>query len=81
VIDSLPVAVGDHMRIRRSTIYSQEDFRGSQASKKRYFYGLKLHLMVTTDGQPVEGFLPPGGFGDVDALKDYTSELPKGAIL
>jgi len=81
VIDSVPVAVCDNIRIRRSRIYSQENFRGYQASKKRYFYGLKLHLMVPKDGQPVEGFLTPGGFGDVDALKYYTYELPNGAII
>jgi hypothetical protein len=81
VIDSLPIAVGDNMRIRRSKIYSKEDFRGYQASKKRYFYGLKVHLMVTQDGQPVECFLTPGGFGDVDALKSYAYELPDGAII
>src|SRR5438094_9632648 len=34
VIDSLPVAVCDNIRIRRSKIYSKEDFRGYQASKK-----------------------------------------------
>ena len=81
VIDSLPVAVCDNIRIRRSKIYSKEDFRGYQASKKRYFYGLKIHLMVTQDGQPVECFLTPGGFGDVDALKYYAYELPNGAII
>ena len=41
VIDKLPVSVCDNIRIRRSKIYSKEDFRGYQASKKRYFYGLK----------------------------------------
>ena len=81
VIDSLPIAVCDHIRIRRSKIYSDEHFRGYQASKKRYFYGLKIHLMVTQDGQPVECFLTPGGFGDVDALKYYAYELPDGAII
>src|SRR5438132_8038243 len=35
VIDSIPVAVCDNIRIRRSKIYSKEDFRGYQASKKR----------------------------------------------
>jgi hypothetical protein len=69
VIDSIPIAVCDNIRIRRSKIYSHEDFRGYQASKKRYFYGLKIHRMVTHDGQPVECFLTPGGCGDVDALK------------
>jgi len=81
VIDSFPVAVCDNIRIRRSKIYSSEDFRGYQASKKRYFYGLKIHLMVTQDGQLVECFLTPGGFGDVDALKYYAYELPDDAII
>ena len=81
VIDSLPMAVCDNIRIRRSKIYSTEDFRGYQASKKRYFYGLKMPLMVTQDGQPVECFLTPGGFGDVDALKYYAYELPDGSII
>ena len=58
VIDSLPVAVWDNIRIRRSKIYSDERFRGYQASKKRYFYGLKIHLMVTQEGQPVEQTVP-----------------------
>ena len=35
--------------------------------------------MVTQDGQPVECFLTPGGFGDVDALKYYAYELPDGS--
>jgi Transposase DDE domain len=81
VIDSLPIAVCDNIRIQRSKIYSDENFRGYQASKKRYFYGLKIHLMVTQDGQPVECFLTHGGFGDVDALKSYAYELPDGAII
>jgi hypothetical protein len=81
VIDSLPIAVCDNIRIRRSKIYSHEDFRGYQASKKRYFYGLKIHLMVPQDGQPVECFLTPGGCGDVDALKYYAYELPDGSMI
>jgi Transposase DDE domain len=81
VIDSLPIAVCDNIRIRRSKMYSDENFRGYQASKKRYFYGLKVHLMVTQDGQPVECFLTPGSFGDVDALKYYAYELPDGSII
>jgi len=75
------MAVCDKRRIRRSKIYSDEKFRGYQASKKRYFYGRKVHLMVTQDGQPVECFLTHGGCGDVDALKYYAYELPDGSII
>jgi hypothetical protein len=81
VIDSIPIAVCDNIRIRRAKIYSDEKFRGYQASKKRYFYGLKIHLMVTQDGQPVECFLTHGGFGDVDALKYYAYALPDGSMI
>src|SRR5438132_11719960 len=80
VIDSIPVAVCDNIRIRRSKIYSKEDFRGYQASKKRYFYGLKIHLMVTQEGQPVEFFFTHGGFGDVVALMNYDYSLIVGTF-
>src|SRR3989454_11273491 len=62
VIDSLPISVCDNIRIRRAKIYSYENFRGYQASKKRYFYRLKIYPMVTQDGQPVEGFLTHRGY-------------------
>ena len=78
---SFPIAVCNNIRIRRSKIYADEKFRGYQASKKRYFYGLTIHLMVTKEGQPVECFLTYGGFSDVDALKYYAYELPDGSII
>ena len=81
IIDSVPISVCDNIRIPRSKIYPDEKHRGYKASKKRYFYGLKIHLMVTSDGQPVECFLTHGGFGDVDALKYYAYELPDGSII
>jgi DDE family transposase len=81
VMDSMPIPVCDNMRIRRSKIYAHEDFRGYQASKKRYFYGLKIHLMGTQDGQPVACFLTPGGGGDVNALQYYAYELPDDCII
>jgi hypothetical protein len=81
IIDSVPIAVCENIRIPRSKIYSDEKYRGYKASKKRYFYGLKIHLMVTSNGQPVECFLTHGGFGDVEALKYYAYELPDGSII
>lgn len=52
-----------------------------QASKKRYFYGLKIHLMVTPQGQPVAFFLTPGSWSDTCALKMYHFDLPGGSLL
>ena len=81
VIDSFPVAVCDNIRIRRAKLYRQETYRGYQASKRRYFYGLKIHLMVTSAGQPVECVLTPGSVSDVQVLKDYAYDLPPGSVV
>ena len=79
VIDSYPVAACDNYRIRRSRRYRGEDWRGYQASKKRYFYGLKIHIMVTEHGQPVEFFLTPGSISDTTAYGCYEFDLPQQA--
>src|SRR5262249_30904367 len=81
IIDSFPVSVCDNYRIPRAKLYQNEAYRGYIASKKRYFYGLKIHLMVTKDGQPVEFFLTHGGCGDVDALKYYTFDVPGESLI
>src|SRR6266542_6214858 len=71
LIDSFPVAMGDNYRIQRAKLYHHEKYRGYIASKRRYVYGLKVHLMVTKDGQPVECFLTPASSSDVRALKMF----------
>jgi hypothetical protein len=81
IIDSFPVAVCDNYRISRCHIYHGEAYRGYQASKRRYFYGLKIHLLITEGGQPVEFFLTPGSFSDTPTLKAYLLDLPEGAQL
>ena len=81
VIDSYPIAVCDNYRIRRSKIYCGEDFRGYIASKKRYFYGLRIHILVTEQGEPVEFFLEPGAFSDTSALALYNFDLPQGSFV
>ena len=42
VVDTMPIMVCDNICIRRSKIDTDEVFRGYQASKRRYFYGLKV---------------------------------------
>ena len=79
IVDSFPVAACDNYRIPRCRLYRGEEWRGYQASKKRYFYGLKIHLMITEQGQPVEFFLTPGSFSDTRSLKLYQYDLPEGA--
>jgi hypothetical protein len=83
IIDSAPVAVCDNIRIQRNKIYGTEAYRGYQASKKRYFYGVKIHLLVTKDHQPRPGgtrfFLTPGSYSDTSAREQFDFDLPEGA--
>jgi hypothetical protein len=81
VIDSFPISVCDNYRIPRAKLYQGHLFRGSIPSKKRYFYGLKAHLMVTKDGQPVECFVTHGSLSDVEGLKYFAFDLPEGSIV
>lgn len=56
-------------------------FRGYTASKRQFFYGLKLHLLTTSDRRPVELWLTPGSHSDVRALDYFSFDLPEGATL
>jgi hypothetical protein len=79
IIDSFPIAVCDNYRIPRTKVYQHEMYRGYIARKKRDFSGLRVHLMVTQEGQPVECFLTPGSYSDVRALKTFALDVPEGS--
>ena len=76
LIDTFPLAACDNIRIRRSRRYRGEQYRGYVASKRRYFYGLKLHLLVTAQAEPVEFFLTPGSCSDTEGLDWFDFDLP-----
>ena len=81
LIDTFPVPVCDNIRIRRARLYQEEAYRGYTPSKRRYFYGLKIHLMITASGHPVELFFTPGSVGDVDGLQLFAFDLPEGSTI
>lgn len=78
-IDTFPIPVCDNYRIKRCKLYQDESYRGYIASKKRYFYGLKIHLMVSKDGKPVEFFLTAGSLNDVACLDLFDFDLSEGS--
>ena len=92
-VDSLPVPVCDNIRIRRCRLYPLEEehddddtpkkksFRGYVASKRRYFYGLRVHLVVSGAGEPVEFSLAAGSEADVTVFKELNLDLPEGSII
>ena len=81
MLDSFPVAVCDNIRISRSKLVSSEDYRGFIASKKRYFYGIRVQLLSTIDGIPVEFVFLPGEAHDTRGLKALPLNLPPGSTV
>jgi hypothetical protein len=82
----MPVPVCDNSRIIRYRIilcrlYRSEVYRGRIASKRRYFYGLRVHLVVTASGKPVEFCLAPGSVAHVRAFQRMGLDLPEGSCL
>jgi hypothetical protein len=75
------VRLCDNIRIRRCRLYQGEAYRGRIASKRRYFYGLRVHLLVTAAGEPVEFFLSAGARHDLVAFREFGLELPEGSTI
>jgi hypothetical protein len=76
-----PIAACDNIRIPRARRYQAEAYRGYLASKRRDFYGLRIYLLVTGTGEPVEVFLAPGADADVRALHRFAFDLPAGSTV
>ena len=68
-MDSFPIPACDNIGIFRSKIFTGEQYRGYIASENRYFYGLRLHLVSTTNQEPVEWIVTPGAQSDINAFK------------
>lgn len=94
LIDSFPISVCDNIRIDRCQIYplsaTKEAFRGypasKRASKRRFFYGVKMHVLTNAEGQPVEAFLKPGSItpgsrSDAGQVRNFEFDLPEGSTV
>lgn len=81
IVDSFPVKAYENHKSFRARIFSGKKFHGYTASKKQYFFGIKVHMIVDSEGVPVEFSFTPGSVGDITALKDINFHLPQGSIL
>ncbi len=76
LLDSFPVAVCDNIRIKRCRLVKDELYRGRIESKKRFFYGVRVQVLATSDGVPVEFCILPGACADLQGLAELAFELP-----
>jgi hypothetical protein len=80
ITDSFPVPVCQNIRISRSKIYKGEAYRGFIPSKRLYFYGLRVHMIVTGSGEPVGFMIAPGAESDVTVFRQFNFDLPENSI-
>ena len=81
LLDSFPVAVCDNIRIKRCRLVQDERYRGAMTSKRRYFYGVRVQILTTSDGIPLEFCILPGGCADLQGLAELALDLPENAEL
>ena len=81
ILDTFPVKVCHNIRISRSHLLQGEDYRGKNASKREYFYGYKVALLVSEKGLPVELAFIPASYSEHSALKRLDFDLPQGSIV
>lgn len=81
IVDSFPIKICHNVRIQRSRLFPEPEYRGYIASKQEYFRGLKLHVIITCVGRPVFAWLTPGKVHDLSAFRDRKpwGLLPEGS--
>jgi hypothetical protein len=81
VLDSFPVAVCHNTRIGRSKLLKGKPYHGRCASKRSWFYGVKVQVLATSDGLPVAYHIHPGSEADMTGLRQLDPDLPEGSLL
>ena len=79
IVDSFPVAACQNCRIFRAKLLRGEEYRGYCASKNSFFYGLKVHVVTSVNGNPVEVFFSAGNESDISAFRKFNLDLPPGS--
>lgn len=81
IVDSFPVKSYETHKSFRAKIFQGKRFHGYSASKKAYFFGIKVHMIVDENGVPFAFCFTPGSTSDIEGLKLLPCELPIGTVL
>lgn len=81
VLDSFPVSVCHNTRIGRSKLLRGNAYHGRCASKRGWFYGVKVQVLATSDGLPVAYHIHAGSEADLTGLRQLDPDLPAGSVL
>ena len=77
LVDTFPIRICHNIRIAHSRICRGKAFHGFTASKREYFYGVKLSLITTAERQPYQFYIGEGSAHDLTLLKQMNlKQLP-----
>lgn len=79
IVDSFPVSACQNCRIPRVKLLQGKEYHGYCASKKMYFYGIKVHMVTCAGGYPVEVLFSTGNVTDIKAFRNLNLDLPAGS--
>jgi IS5 family transposase len=80
-VDSFPVFYCQKNRIDKRKHFQEHRYLGFAASKKRYFCGVKVHMVVSSEGRPIEATIRAGSESDITVLWQMELDIPDQAIL
>jgi hypothetical protein len=81
IIDSFPVLVCQNARTWRCKLFPQKNYHGYCSSKKSYYWGLKVHMLVTKEGFPYEFIFTAASLSDVKGLDFLNLDLPQESTI
>ena len=76
IMDSFPVAACDNIRITNSKMLKGKKWRGYTASMHRYFYGVKVQMLINQSGIPIRFCFTPGNQADAKSIARMLEGLP-----
>ena len=80
-VDSFPVELCNITREKRCNLWSDKKLKGYNASKQKYFYGFKVHMVVNTNKEPIYFYISEGSMHDIKASYKFLPSLPKNSIV
>jgi hypothetical protein len=79
IVDSFPIPCCQNNKIFRCKLFKGKEYHGYTASKKSYFFGIKVHMIVNLEGLPIEFIFTPGSESDVRGFRRFEFDLPQGS--
>ncbi|DAB35654.1 MAG TPA: IS982 family transposase [Sulfurospirillum cavolei] len=79
-VDSFPVELCQITREKRCHLWRAPELKGFNASTCKFFYGLKVHMVVTTDKSPVRCYISHGSMHDVKAAYKLLPQRPSHSL-